>query len=352
MARVNRTHASGSSSIVEESLCLGADMPLPLFLEKGRVFRITNREPVHKGTTYVACICKGCGQTLYLFPIQMAASETPPFVGEGMLSLACRHCKHDDTYNTEEFFVRTADVDWPATYDPRVEPSDMPRQPLLRTKYKDAKATFGPHALEDRPKAGALIARIIGLSSEIDAVTAEMMGQMMKANTAPAMALFLSLRQSRVQYEALNAVARTVLADQDKELFGALMSLRSGTDYERDSLAHGRFGESPEIEQGLVWVDAFDYLQYTLRVEADGVTEEATRWFRERLYVYELADLERLARDAEALYHSIRSFSGYLKSDDAAWRAQRYRQLCAEPHVQQAIYQLREGAKKKTESTP
>ena len=165
------------------------------------------------------------------------------------------------------------------------------------------------------------------------------------------MALFLSMRQSRVQNDALNAVANSVLNEPERELFGALMSLRSGSDNERNSLAHGRIGESPEIAEGVIWIDSFDYLQYDLRVEAENkVSDEAMQWFRERMYVYELADLERIARDAEALYNSIRSFTGYLNSDDAAWRASRYPELCDEPNVQRALRHLREAARKKNES--
>jgi hypothetical protein len=326
-------------------------MPLSVMLPEGRIGRVTNRDIVHAGTAYVTCLCKACGQPMYLFYMQKPPQPPiDPFIGGGQISAPCRHCKHDDLYSAAEFFIKIADVDLPATYEPRVEPSDMPRQPLLRTKYKNAKATFGPHSLEDQPKAAALIARIIGLSSEIDAATADLLGRMMKANTAPAMALFLSLRQSRVQNDALHAVAKSVLNDADLELFGALMSLRSGADNERDSLAHGRFGESPAISEGIVWIDAFDYLQYSLRIEAENkVSEEATQWFRERMYLYELGDLERIARDAEMLYNSIRSFTGYLGSDDAVWRAERYPQLCAESQVQQALYQLREGAKKKNQ---
>ena len=327
-------------------------MPLPLYLPKGRVSRITNREPVNKGTLYVACHCKQCSAPMHLFYVLHAPPQgTAPFVGEGKISVPCRHCKHDDVYDASDFNLLIADTDLPATHEPRVEPSDMPRQPLLRTKYKDAKTTFGPHALEDRPKAAALVARIIGISSEIDAAIAFLLAQMMGTNTAPAVALFMSLRQGRMQLEALNAVASVVLNDQDRELFAVLMSLRSGADNERDSLAHGRFGESPAIPEGVVWIDAFDYLRYSVRVENEAVTEEATQWFRERVYVYELAHLERIARNGEALFHSIRSFTGYLRSDDAAWRAERYPQLCAEPHVQQALSQLREGAKKKTTSS-
>jgi len=97
---------------------------MPIFLEKGRVFRVTNREPVHKGTLYITCLCKGCGQPMYLFyVIQPPAPLDDPLVGEGKVSVPCRHCKHDDIYNATDFFYQMSGVELPATYDPRVEPS-------------------------------------------------------------------------------------------------------------------------------------------------------------------------------------------------------------------------------------
>src|SRR5438445_12957727 len=116
-------------------------MSLPLFLPKGKISRITNREAVHKATAYITCLCKECGQPMHLFYVrQLPQPPCSPFVGEGQISVPCRHCKHDDIYNSSDFFLQIAGADLPATYEPRVEPSDMPRQPLLRTKYRDANA--------------------------------------------------------------------------------------------------------------------------------------------------------------------------------------------------------------------
>jgi hypothetical protein len=197
-----------------------------------------------------------------------------------------------------------------------------------------------------------MIARVISTSSEMDAAVAFMLGRMLKANTAPAMALFLALRQSRVQHEVLSAVAKSVLDAPDQELFAALMSLRSGCDRERDALAHGRFGVAPKITEGIVWVDSLDYLQFEVRVEAGEELTPAQDWLRERMFVYDLSDLSRLIRDATQTYNSIRSFAGYIYSTDTAWRALRYPQLCTEPHVQQSLHLVREGARKKKEAPP
>lgn len=275
--------------------------------------------------------------------------EHPIYVGDGTISIGCRQCGYDGEYGTAEFHLKIADTDLPSLYNPRVEPSAMPRQPLLRTKHRDSFPKFGKHALEDRPKAGALIARIISLSSEVDIATAYVMRSMMNAHSAPAVALFLSLRQSRVQFDVLDAVAKVVLVEErDYDLFGALMSLRSAVDRERDALAHGRFAETPAIPDGIVWVDSFDYLQPEMRVrDYNKEPNEVRRWLRERMYVYELGDLERIARDSAALQDSLMWFSDYLDEAEAAQREAKYLRLCAKPHVQQALVQLLAGKKNK-----
>lgn len=74
------------------------------------------------------------------------------------------------------------------------------------------------------------------------------------------------------------------------------------------------------------------------------------------MYVYELADLERLARDTEDLHDEIKNFTGYVWTqfegapDSASWRAERYPQLCSAPRIQQELRILREVLRRKAEA--
>ncbi len=172
---------------------------------------------------------------------------------------------------------------------------------------------------------------------------------MLGANTEPAIALFLTLQSSRIQLAVLEAVAGVVHNEADYELFGALMKYRESVEKERNALAHGCFGGSPEITEGVAWIDPRHLTQHTIRVNAAGVTDEAMAWVRSKTFVYELGDLETIARDIENLHNQLMFFIGYLVSRRLEppmtdeWRAQRYRELCAEPRVAQALAALRKN---------
>src|SRR4051812_1987013 len=209
----------------------------------------------------------------------------------------------------------------------------MSRQPLLRSKYREAKPTFGPRSLDERHAAAILIAKIVVLNSEIDAATALTLGRMVGANTLPVMALFLALRQSRMQFQTLDAVAKPTLSEREYEIFEALMSRRSSADKERDALAHGRFGTTnrpitleniPPIANAIFWVNSFDYLQYETRLRTEGISNEAIQWLAERTYVYELSNLTRILDDATVTHDLLLDFLACL---DAAPESALRRQL-------------------------
>ena len=225
----------------------------------------------------------------------------------------------------------------------------MPRQPIA-SKYPNVRASFGPGFLEDRPTAAALVARCVALWTEVEANEARLLATMLQSNTEPAIAMFLVIQNSRLQFAVLEAVAKVVLSEGDGgdlELFYALMSYRASVEKERNALVHGRFGGADAITTGVAWVDSVHLAQHTVRVNASGVTDEAMKWIDDRTYVYELGDLEKIAQDIEKLHQQLGFFTGYLLSVRTfppatdEWRAQRYKQLVAEPRIQQAIVQRR-----------
>ena len=93
----------------------------------------------------------------------------------------------------------------------------MPRQPLL-TRYPNAGIAFGAEFLAERPKAAALIAECITGWTEVELQVARLLAQMLKANTEPTIALYLSLANERAKREALNSIADYVLSADDRTL--------------------------------------------------------------------------------------------------------------------------------------
>lgn len=312
----------------------------------GTISRLARPPNITKGAWYVVVSCRSCGAPIYLLDDPHAGVDRHRFVGGGRVSAPCHRCGADETYATHEITSIQAeeDVDWvrPA----RVEPSNMPRQPLTN-RYPKVKPTFGPGFLEDRPKAAALVARCIALWTEVEAEEARLLATMLRANTEPAVALFLALQSSRVQFVVLDAVAKVVLNEADYEWFLALMNYGASVEKERNNLAHGRFGGAAEVKEGVLWINAIHLTEHTVRVSATGLTDDALDRVRSNTFVYELSDLETVARDTENLHNQLMSFIGYLVSRHLTppmteeWRVARYRELTAEPRIAQALAVIR-----------
>lgn len=227
----------------------------------------------------------------------------------------------------------------------------MPRQ-KISIKYPNAKPTFGPGFLEDRPKAAALIARCIALWTEVEVQEAQLLAMMLQANTEPAVALFLAIHNSRIQHAVMDAVADVVLNEADYKLYSALQRYRASVERERHALAHGNFGSIDQTKDGVAWIDPLDYVRHGAEIKLTGVTKESTAALLNNVYVYELADLEKIAQDTEHLHKHLGFFIGYLFAlyegapDKDTWRAQRYQELCAEPRIAQELAQLKDQQEK------
>ncbi len=321
--------------------------PLPkIRIGAGTVSRLARPPNVAKDDWYFVVLCRVCQQPIYLVHDPHAGADPHRFVGGGFVSAPCQRCGADENYSTNEINSIQADEDIDWGRPPRVEPSNMPRQPLTK-RYPKVKPTFGPGFLEDRPQAAALVARCIALWTEVEAEEARLLATMLRANTEPAVALFLTLQSSRVQFAVLDAVAKVVLNEADYELFAALMKYRESVEKERNALAHDRFGGAAEIKEGVLWIDPIDLSEHTVRVTASGITDEALDRVRSKTFVYELGDFEAIARDIENLHNQLMFFIGYLVSRHLTppmtdeWRAMRYKELAAEPRVAQALAAIR-----------
>jgi hypothetical protein len=213
--------------------------------------------------------------------------------------------------------------------------------------YPKARATFGVGYIEDRPQAAAIVARIITAWADIEVECARLLAELIETNIPAAAAVFGSLRSSRAQYDALDAAAKTVLYDKDYELFSAHMARRSSLEKERNDLTHGCFGVSVSVPNDIIWVSQTDFLIFTASLQHDA---DAFDKFRDKQFIYELGTLERIAQEIEEFYNQLGFFRGYLYSrrdgvHGQAFRAQRYPQLCSQPHIRQALDRIRTAKK-------
>jgi len=171
---------------------------------------------------------------------------------------------------------------------------------------------------------------------------------MLQANTEPAVAMFLSIHASRTQQSVLDSVAANALSPEDDRLFRALMNFSKSVEKERNALAHGIFGFAEQIPYGLPWIDAINYVKFGTKLKLGPVNEVTASGILDYVFVYELADLERIAQDTENLHSQLNFFLGYMSAlredapDKHRWRAQRYIELCAEPRIAQELALLKD----------
>lgn len=301
-----------------------------------------------KGKHYLGFMCTKCEAPIYALDDKFPDKPIPNMAGEGIISVPCFSCKTDAIYfKASEFKKLQAAADGPPNpARPRVKPSNRPRQPML-SRYRDAHLTSGTRFIEDRPDCAVIIARCIATWSYIESALALLLASLLKINTAPAVAMFLAIQNSRTQADVLQAVAQTVLEQNDLQLFSALMNIKSSLEKERNDLVHGQFGGSVEVERGLLWVAPRHAATHSTKGLAGSPDlQESLDAVRTNTFVYEPEDLETIAQSMEWLHEHIGFVRGYLASPAGTWRSERYRELCGETRFARELSRMRDGQKK------
>lgn len=224
-------------------------------------------------------------------------------------------------------------------------------QKLLNIIPKGKRPTWsiGDGAINRRPEQATIIGRCIARWPDVEAETAILLGVILGAETPASVGVYLALRQGRARYEALNAAAEVSLSERDFELFSAILRMHDTAQSFRDKLAHGFYGTSDDIPDGVLWVDSKVNATWTLLTwtkhnnktakgnEHDELTKE--------IYVYRSAELEQIHNYIAATRMAIFHFIDYLrlqkypkkhrKSDEV------YDLLCNEPHIRTILSDMR-----------
>ena len=259
-------------------------------------------------------------------------------VGAGRFSIPCGRCSHDDdSYTVDDLLNVQAQESLPSTYPDRQVISGSGRKPLAKL-HPNAKVTMGAGYIEDRPKAAALVGRIVTSWADVEVQITRLLAELMGANIPQVAAVFGSLRNSRSQSDALIAAAEVVLNEGDLLLFRAYVARKASLEKERNDLAHGCFGVSVSIPDHIVWVAQSDFLEFTAAHQSNQNRFD----LRDRQFVYELGTLERIACEIVEFYDQLGSLTGYLSARHDGepghqFRAQRYPELCAQAHIKAAV---------------
>jgi len=191
----------------------------------------------------------------------------------------------------------------------------MPRKPFLGFYQPGMAYAIGPDAIANRPELAALVGQCIAMWSDVELQMALSLGAILKTNSDAAVALFLAIKTSKTQRDALSVVAPLLLRGDDLDAFEALLSVYEGLEKQRNALAHGLFGVSDAIPDALLWSDMQDHANFLINVYLNEYKGEPLpdphQKLRKDMFVYERQDLEELLCNLMELQKAVFFFHCY-----------------------------------------
>lgn len=195
-----------------------------------------------------------------------------------------------------------------------------------------------------------LAARIVANAAALDAYLSGLLVSFMGSKAKPTFAMFEAIHQT-AKTQALRAAAKTMLTQDDHDMFLALLALAKSADKHRNRFAHWLWAYSEDIDDGLLLIDPA--ANFEVLVSANANLEEGRRIVtnslveldRKRVLVYSLADLSAVVTDYTTLRDWFIAFNQHihphLERDE--WL---YRSMLAAPAFREALARVRPPAQK------
>jgi hypothetical protein len=230
----------------------------------------------------------------------------------------------------------------------------MARQPYLPIFKKYKSYSVGPGSIEQRPELASIVATCLAMWSEAELQLALTLAAVLNSNTEPAVAVFLSFKNSRAQREALEAAGSAAL---DKKILAALravLAVHGSLQKERDDLAQGMFGVAHDLDDALLWIEMKAQARFLVRVyhkEYNHIAEpDPHKELKENLFVYRKADLKKILSDIKEFQRAAFLLHCYIRPQRCPPNEKQFQELCSLPQIQAAM--RRAGSSKKPEAPP
>ena len=231
----------------------------------------------------------------------------------------------------------------------------MARQPLLPV-YRNATCTMGPQQIEARPEHVAIIGKCMTYWPEVLHQQALLLGLFLGVRSEGALAVFSTLQNAAARRAAIFAAADLSLkTEKDLDLLSAVMNIIGSAEKERNDLAHGCFGISKDIPDGILWIASKDIGTWQASIifkpSAAASDGDYTK-LANLLYVYKKQDLERIYDQIAETWGIIHHLLIYVDERQRAAETlspvsdRLYDLLIAAPRVGEALAQIAEGKKK------
>jgi hypothetical protein len=219
----------------------------------------------------------------------------------------------------------------------------MPRQPYL-PNFAHLNYAVGALVLENRPEFCAAIGKSIALWGQVDNEMGNLLGLLLGTDSDAALEVFLSLRRSSSQRDALHAAAKHKLKDDNLLIFRALMGVYASLEAERNALAHGCFGISDDDPTVLYWLDIKDHVHFQVEVlsnESKGnILPDRHVRLKANMFVYRIADLEMLYAQMKEFWWAMFYFNGYLRDPSNPGRATEIAKIRSFPQIMNALAEV------------
>lgn len=227
----------------------------------------------------------------------------------------------------------------------------MARQPFLPV-FANAAYAMGPHELATRPEFAAAVGKCIGIWTYVDVEMGDMFSLLLDTQSDAALDVFLTLRRSTSQREALAVAAKHSLPPGEvMTAFEALMVVYRSLEGQRNDLAHGCFGIVSDDPTLLLWIDVKHHVHFQTDVmlkQKLGVKEDQRHArLKANLFVYRMSDLNALYENMSDFWWAAFWFNGLLREPKKdGWREE-FQKLCASPQIQREISRLNEAQQSK-----
>jgi hypothetical protein len=221
----------------------------------------------------------------------------------------------------------------------------MPRKPFHQFYKAGMAYLIGPGRINDRPELASLVGQCVAMWSDVELQMALLLGAILKTNSDAAVALFLAIKTSRTQRDALSTVARLLLIGHDLDAFEALLIVYASLEKQRNALAHGLFGISDAIPDAILWSDTQDHANFLINVylhEYKGKPlPDPHEKLRSDMFVYTRKDLEDLLRDLTELQKAAFHFHCHHQPRES--KPQNHlKDMLVIPSIQEALQAVRQ----------
>ena len=185
----------------------------------------------------------------------------------------------------------------------------------------------GDRPLLRHPKLGALAMEAIASYSNVENFMLHLFVVLLGGNDALAMDIYLSLETKGPKDAAIRGAAKSRFADdpQKLKLLTAILALAKSNALSRDKLAHGVWGDTPNVSDALLLVNpraTITPLKY------------------EDIFVYKAKDFEDIIKSNDRLCGFGQLFRFILQKHVANTEDALYDQLCMEPEIQEKLKSL------------